>query len=551
MPEKIKSTLSLAQIQELEEKLHIQKAISLEKALQSRNVEQIYAAKQYLRGIEKREETSQYAKGILVDPLDVNKSMGYKEKFFSMSYDVLRAMASTPIINAIIKTRKSQVAAFTTPQEDKYSTGFIIRKKNYGNYDSGKKTKSMSRQERQIADDLVEYLLNCGTVENQWHGDDFETFATKYIDDSLTLDQGAFHIIRNPRGEILEFYAMDGGTMRLADTFDEDMYSNPYARRQAVQGYLPSTVQVWNGQIVDEFYPWELCMGIRNAKTDIRKNGYGESELEKMIQTVTALLNMDFYNANFFKVGSAPKGIIKVHGQVNQAKIDEFRTQWSNQVAGVMNMHKIPIMHAEKAEFMDLTKSNRDMEFGKYNDLLIKTACSIFLISPEEVGFEMGKGAEGRGGLGNNSNETNLKYSRDKGLKPLVRHFAKQVNKYLIDTQHKGFEYVPVGLETKDQKEELDFDVTSVTNIETLNEVRARRGLKPLEGGDIPLNPVYLQAMNISMQGNQQSNMAAQGMQNGGAADGWEEDDGNDNPFMKSLSEEVNKCFAVERIVVP
>ena len=38
-------------------------------------------------------------------------------------------MSKTPIVNSIIKTRKNQVADFAEPQEDKYSNGFVVRKK--------------------------------------------------------------------------------------------------------------------------------------------------------------------------------------------------------------------------------------------------------------------------------------------------------------------------------------------------------------------------------------------------------------------------------------
>lgn len=536
--------VSIEEIEQQQQLLAIHKEVEIQKALTSGDYNKIYTARRYLQSLDKRQE-QQPSKSLLVDPLDMGSSMGYKEKLINMSYDLIRAMAKVGIIKAIIETRKDQVAAFCTPQDNKYSPGFIIQKKSYGNR-MGKKQVKMTRQESKAADDLADFICNCGQDSNKWHADDFETFTHKYMDDSFTMDQGTAEIIRSMQGEIVEFFATDGATYRIADTYDEDNYSNNYVKRQAVNGYLPSYVQVWNGQIHAEYYPWELMFGIRNPKTDIRKNGYGTSELEEMISTVTSILNSDFYNANFFKVGSSPKGILRVHGQVNQAKIDEFRNQWQTQVAGVLNMHKIPILHAEKADFVPMQMTNKDMEFGNYQDFLIKLACAIFKIDPSEIGFPM-SGSSTSKPLFEGNNEARLEYSRDKGLAPAVRKFKSFLNKWIVSEKDPRFEIVFNGLKTDDAEDELDNDIKSAQNIETLNEVRKRRDLPPLQFGDMPLNPVYAQQVSMQqqmqMQGDQQSNdaMAQQ-----------DDDEDNDNPFVKSIVNDVEKYFFMEpKIIVP
>jgi hypothetical protein len=166
----------------------------IEKALKSNDAEAIYKAQSYLSTIEKRQESN--SKSMLIDPMSIMTGQGYKDKPLSLSYQMLRRMAKVPQVKAIIETRKEQIAAFATPQKDKYSVGFRIVPKTYSNQEQ----KITKQQEKEI-ERLTEFILNCGTNSNMWHGDDFDKFLRKTIDDDLSLDQGCFEIVRNRKGQ--------------------------------------------------------------------------------------------------------------------------------------------------------------------------------------------------------------------------------------------------------------------------------------------------------------------------------------------------------------
>lgn len=515
----------------------IQQQLALEKAFQSNDVNQIMKAQNYLKNIEKKEEVD--FKSILVDPMDMSHSFGYKHKPFNISYDVLRAMSRTHIVKSIIETRKEQISDFCTPRDNKNGVGFIIQKKKGYLYKPDSKPEKLSKSEEQRIEQLMQFVMQCGSVENQWHADDFDVFVRKIVDDSLTLDQATFEIPRDKGGRPVEFFATDGSTFRMADSYeDED------ARKEVlINGYAPSYVQIYNGNILAEFYPWELCVGVRNPSTSIYSNGYGRSELEDMIQTVTAILNADTYNANFFKVGSAPKGILKYSGNINPNTVEDFRRQWTAQVAGVMNMHKIPMINADKLDFIATGQNNKDMEFAKFQEFLIKISCAMYKIDPAEVGFPMQGTAAPTGLGGDGGTKEKLKYSRSKGLKPLLRKVEKWMNKYVVSQIDPQYELKFVGLEDEDDEElELERDIKAVSNFMTLNELRAKRNLPPVENGDVVLNPTYLQAMGMAQQGDEESNQAVDNMNGGG-----EDEDANpfmggneeENPFMKSLQDEL------------
>lgn len=541
---------SLAQVLEAEAKLEITKALSLEKAFKSNNIEDIYAAQSYIKNIEQREE--QPFKSMVVDPLDLTTSFGYKNKPFNLSYDVLRAMSRTHIIKAIIETRKEQVQAFCEPQANKYATGFIITKRQ--KYSQIGKEVKLTKLEQAKVEYLIEFIMACGTSQSFWNADTFDVFMSKLVVDLLTLDQGVFEIQRNRKGDPIGFFATDSATYRVADTYMDTKEDTRYPEK-VKKGYLPTYVQIYQSNVVNEFYPWELCFGMMNPQTDLRNNGYGKSPLEDMIQTITSILNSDAYNANFFKVGSSPKGIIRYSGNINQTTLDDFRQQWAAQVSGVVNSHKTPIINADKMDWISTNVPNKDMEFSKFQEFLIKISCAQYKMDPSEIGFNMQGESGGGGGLGGkNDQEDKVKYSKDKGLKPLLKRIQYWMNKFLVQQLDEDFEFRFVGIDQDtDPQTELDQDIQLVGNIMTLNEIRAKRNLPPIEGGDIPLNPAYIQAEAAKQQQDMMKQQQDQQSQQGNQDD---EDPTNDfqdsedqgkkeeDPFQKSLQQDLARLLS-------
>lgn len=526
--EEINYSTQLSSIEEKETRLAIEKEITLRKAYASEDVNAILKAGQMLS--ESANTNKPEVKSILVDMNDVGSSFGYKDKPFNLSYDVLRGMGRTHIIKSIVETRKEQVASFCTPQKDKYSTGFTIKKRQLL---PGAKTKKLTKTEEKRVAEITEFIMYCGDKKRIWHADTFDTFTRKVIQDSLVLDQCCFEVVRNKGDQQpYEFLAVDAGTFRIADSYDDDEYQSN--KKEKKYGYTPSYVQIIDGRPRQDYYPWELCFGVRNPSTSLATNGYGRSELEDMIQTVTAIMNSDFYNANFFKVGSSPKGILSYSGNINENSLQDFRRQWMAQTAGVMNMHKIPIINADKINFIPTHVPNKDMEFSKYQEFLIKISCALFKIDPSEIGFPMQGSSEAKPMFEGN-NEAKLKFSKDKGLKPLLKQYQYWINKYIVWPMDDSYEFEFQGIDGEmTYQEELDIDIKSLSNFMTLNEIREKRGLSPREDGDIILNPIWLQnkmSQQQAQQGGQEGEQGDVGDQNQSPF----MDDEEENPFLKSL----------------
>lgn len=514
-----------------EAKLKAKRFRTLEKALRSDSPEDMIKATQVFNQIQPKIE--QNAKAFFIDPLEFNSNLGYKDKPFSLTYTTLKRMSKTPIINSIIKTRKNQVADFAEPQENKYSTGFVIRKKPKFGIEQ-----KMDNKDKKIAYAITEFILKGGNV-GQWEHDDFDTFIRKIVDDSLTYDQLTFECIRNRRGQLESFMATDAATFRMADSYFDKDYDNVFFQRNGanvwqdrndygpkVHGYYPAFVQVYQNVKVNEFYPWELCFGVRNPSTSIYANGYGCSELEELINVVTSMLWGDEYNRRFFSQGSAPKGLLRIKGINNEAALQQFKQQWQSMITGVMQSWKTPVVEAD-VDWIDLQKNNRDMEYSAWMEYLIKLSCAIYSIDPSEIGWDISRSG-GNGGLFEGSQEQRLKHSKDKGLYPLLKFLQRKINKYIIEQINPDFELVFVGLNGLTIEEELDMDIKKVGSFMTVNEAREKYEMKPLEFGDVPTNATLIQNKNAEAQAEQQKQMQAQQM---GMSEEGEYEEKDENPF--------------------
>jgi len=527
----------------------------------TRKAQELYNAK--LKDVAVREPTGQ--KAYTLDPQTfLGNGSGFRDKQTpqQLSYEMLRKMGRTPLIRSIIDTRIEQVAAFAVPQSSKYATGFkIVKKRPWGLQD--KEPKLTLADEREI-ERITEFMLNCGSAQNQWHGDTFEEHLRKTTRDSLVLDQEAFEVIRGRRSGIpVEFVAADGATFRFAETagIEEQLVDRrrgiihmPSSRSilPDVNGYRPTIVQIHDNQIVAEFYPWELSMGIRNLHTDSSLGGYGISELEDLITVVTAMLDADAYNRNFFKLGSAPKGFLKVKGTVDRGTLNEFRTEWRMLMAGVQNSHRTPVLPAD-VDWVDLGHTNRDMEYSHFSEYLLKLTCSLYKIDPEEIGFKTGTGADGGAPAFEGNNAARIKFGRDKGLYPTLKGIAARRNKFIVNGLNPQFELQFVGLDALTEADELEQDVKALGAYMTFNEIRKRRNLAPVEGGDIIGNAIYTAAVQQAAQQKMMEQQAAQGAagtpDDGGnpaadagrltdpTAEGGPDDES--NPFLKAFHDSL------------
>lgn len=468
-------------------------------------------------------------RSLMFDPLSIQFAMGYKDRRYSLTYDVLKRIPQQlSLIGAIIQTRCNQVASFATPYRLSKSLGYAIRHKN--------PARMTTKGEREFIQSLENFISKCGGQPNPHSPvvrDDFETFLKKIVRDSLMYDQACFEVVPDRRGLPYEFLAVDASTIRLAaNNIDLDyasamrqnlnyqagatsvvgQFTGPYKTLQVKNPEIeniPSYLQLVNGIVRNTYTHGELAFGVRNPRTDIYIQGYGYSELEQLITIITAHLFAEEYNRRFFMQGSAPKGILNLKGDnLTGDQLEVFKRQWRSNLEGVENSWRTPILQSEQGvDWIDLHPSNQEMEYSMWIEYLIKITCAVFLIDPAELNFDMHGGVQ-QTPLFESSQEWKLKASRDRGLKPMLRFIAKLINDQVVSKLDDHFTFDFVGLDELTEQEKLEVNKEKLASYMTMNEIRRADDLPDVEDGDVVMNPTYT----TYLQQKRQSEIQAQQM---------------------------------------
>jgi hypothetical protein len=488
------------------------------------------------------DKVTQGPKSFTFDPYNVQWAMGFKDRKFSISYDVLKRIPQQlAVIAAIIQTRCNQVAAFGTPFRLSKSLGFAIKHKN--------PQRTTTKGEMEWIQSMESFIYQCGSKDPNPHSpfarDDFETFLKKIVRDSLMYDSATIEIIPDRKGEPYEFFAVDASTIRIASQDLEmglseqiQVNNNPYALISQRDGIyhpyktlkvhnpelenVPAYVQYINGTKRAIYTRKEMAMGIRNPRTDIYTNGYGYSELEMLVNIITSHLNAETYNSKNFTQGSNIKGILNFRGEnISAEQLEVIKRQWRENLEGVNGAFRTPIMQSEQGiDWINLKSSNAEMEYSMWMEYLIKVTCAVFMIDPAELNFDMHGGVQ-QTPLFESSQEWKLKASRDKGLKPMLRFVAKLINDNIVQPVDDHFVFDFVGLDELTEQEKHELRKEQISSYRTLNEIRKEEDMPPVQDGDIVLNPAfitYIQQKNQrEMQEKQQEAMMGGG---GGAPQG-------------------------------
>jgi hypothetical protein len=522
-------TFNFQQLDHLSKLIPAYKEAKIQKSLYSTDEEEIMKANMYMQEQSKLSQASNM-KSVLFLPDDYGYTgKGYKDTLKGVSFDVLQRMGDIFIVRSIVNTRVEQIQNFLKFETDEQKEGFTIRKKK-SLFEQSRK--ELSAKEKLSAERIVNFLED-GGLYDKWDGtDNFHDFIKQIVRDSLVLDQLAFETVRNKKGELVKYKAIDASLIRLLDSLDP-RYKSQFDGLK-VKGHLPRFCMAWNSQILKHpttgqpilYYPWELGYGVRNKTTNVRKNGYGVSEMETLMDLVTYILWGVQYNGNFFKQGSQPKGFINVkNGNVDNTTLNEFRTAWRQTMSGVQHSHKIPLIQGMDLEWIDLQSSNRDMEFTQWLEFLIIMFCSVYTIDPSELGFNFKQQAQV---FGQDGQQARLDHSKNKGLKPLLRFLEGIVNKYIVEELDENLEFTFTGIDTEDEAAQVDLDGKKMTagmvSFESMFE--KYEGEKYDEKKHTILNQVFQQAQQTKQFGGTESNQAVDEMTGEG-------DEGVSNPFAE------------------
>lgn len=533
------SSLSIEEIDRLQKAAPMAFQSKLQAALNSNDAGEIMKANLYLGEINRQPTKIQ---SVFFDPNDISgNGRGFKDSKGVLSFSVLRRMGDIHIVKSIVSTRVEQIMNFMDFSEDEQKEGFTIRKKK-SLFSTG--DEKLTNEDKKKISKIVDFLEKGGWTDKWDNVDSLQEFVSKIMSDSLTLDQLAFEMVRNRMWELQKFRAVDASLIRFLDSVDPRQREG--FEQYRFKGHLPRYCMVWEEMILHNpitkepilYYPWELGFGIRNKTSDVRRNGYGVSELETLVNIITWILWGFSYNANFFSQGSQPKGFINIKNpNISNSTLQEFRQAWTQTMAGVYNSHRTPVINGIDLEWVDLQKlSNRDMEFNEWIKFLIIMTCSVYRIDPSELGFNF---KESQQIFGQDGQRERLKHSREKGLKPLLIFLQGVITKYIVSELDENYEFAFTGIEVEDEEAQVKLDSeklsSGMVSMQDIFKKYNGRDFDPEK--DIILNQVY-QGMKQAEEQNKMFGASQPGQQPEGVPEDEEDPFAqyksfNDNPIMK------------------
>ena len=399
-----------------------------------------------------------------------------------LTYETRRGMASAPQIAPAINMRINQACKFTRPPKSRYDYGVSVGLREL--------RRTPTRAEQKACSDLDRLISTCGVlpeddIDAPFKRDSFRTFVAKVCRDSLIHDAMTFEVMEDKRGLPSWFQAVDATTVRRWE---------PGSTVERGVDY----VQFLRDEIRARWPARRLAFGVRRPRSDVRANGYGFPELDELFIVVTGLLNSLDYNMNYFKQGSTTKGILKIIGNIPAKQLRAFKRFWATMVAGLQNAWRTPIINvpSEKGDvsWVNMSQSNRDMEWSMFNEFLMWLAFFHYGIDPVEAGLKYG-GAGGSKAMFESDNEARLRLSRERGLEPMMLTLEDLINAHYIHRINPDLSLRFVGLTSLSEKERVEIDQKRAQTSVTINEVRQEDDRQPVPGGDIILNQVYTQAL--------------------------------------------------------
>lgn len=495
---------------------------------------------------------------IEVDYGSEQQQYGWRERRGLLGPEVMKNMArKDSIIIAIIQTRLAQLSMFTKPQKTKYDPGFVIRRKaplemsredkakimdpaleqserEKIKYEAYKRLLKEQQEDEENCKSITEFILHCGMpsdeVDTTRKRVAFHKFCRLIAEDRLTYHYGAFERVFTKDGSKLHhWYPVSSGTVRYASQRSKEMLRDRLlkefqsrAKEAEINGEQEEAemlrrkyenvgdyiyLQIIRGRVVAAWTEKEFVFEAAQPTVDPEDMGYSPGELEKLINLITAHLYAEAYNRNYFSQGIGSKGILHIKGDnISRAQLEGFKRQWFSQIQNTRNAFRPPIIGmADDVRWVQLSQSNKDMEYDNWIKYLIRLICAVYQIDPAEINFDISKVNSST--LNESSNEHRIKSSRDKGLKPLLDYLEYLVNTEILPYWDKDladkYEFAFVGLDAETRQQEADRITKEVNTYKTFNEARIEMNLEPIEGGDIIGNAQYAQAQMVAMQNKQ------------------------------------------------
>lgn len=200
--------------------------------------------------------------------------------------------------------------------------------------------------------------------------------------------------------------------------------------------------------------------------------------------SVGTALAADDYSSKFFSNSARPDFVLTVDGMVKPEVIDNIRDQWKARYTGTQNAH-LPAILSGGMKAQQLTMNSEDAQLLDTRKFQVEDICRIFGVPPFMVGHN-----EKTTSWGSGVEQMSLgfvKYTLQRHLIPI----QQEINRKIWPRSLRTFgEFNTAGLERGDLKTRYEAYRVGLGRAGepaflTVNEVRKKENLMPIDGGDI------------------------------------------------------------------
>jgi SPP1 gp7 family putative phage head morphogenesis protein len=354
----------------------------------------------------------------------------------AVTFGQMRALADNcDVLRLVIETRKDQIEKLE----------FSIKPRD-------EKAKPDPRCQE------VEDFLKFPDGEHSWH-----VWLRQLMEELFVTDAPCIYPWLNNDGTPYRFELMDGATVKRV--------IDPRGRTPAPPE--PAYQQVLKGIPAVDYTLDELIYLPRNQRVH---KVYGYSPVEQIIITVNIAIRRSLYQLQYYTDGSSPDLIFAVPPEWNMTQIKEFNDWWQDSLSGNTSTRR-------KAQFVPngMTPINTKDAILKddYDEWLARIICYAFSVSPQAFAKQMNRA----------TSETAHEMALQEGLFPIMLWIKSLVDLLIW----KYFGYKDIEFAWKDEtviapeiQNKMD-DINVKNGTSAINEIRARRGDAPVDGGDVPM----------------------------------------------------------------
>jgi len=200
---------------------------------------------------------------------------------------------------------------------------------------------------------------------------------------------------------------------------------------------------------------------------------YGLSPLESLFLPLETDILAQTYNRNFFKNNATPNLHLDL-GNCSPQQLKRVRAYFKHALKGVANSHKTLITEGG-AVLKPIGESPTDMQFLEQRRFSRDEICAVLGCPPMKIGItdDVNRAS---------ALESDKSFKADKII-PLQRMIATKINLSVVSLfNNPRVKFAFSEIDLRDAKEQAQIDqIYVVTGVLTINEIRKRQGLKPIE----------------------------------------------------------------------